>query len=87
MQSRHCGSKTYNVYIEYEPNSNGYDSIKSYYCKCNSGCRKVGMCSHTCSVIWFLGFARHNVNTCSRYKNMIEMFDTECQETSENDEM
>lgn len=31
-------------------------SVKSWYCKCKTGSRVVGMCAH---VIWYLGYASH----------------------------
>ena len=32
----------------------------AWYCKCRAGARVVGVCSHIASVLWYLGFARHN---------------------------
>ena len=32
----------------------------AWYCKCRAGARVVGVCSHIGSVLWYLGFARHN---------------------------
>ena len=86
IQSRHKTSKQYNVYIEYEPNSTGYDSIKRYFCKCNTGCRTVGMCSHITSIIWYLGFVRHQKDYTLKYKDLLKIFDTEAQEESENED-
>jgi hypothetical protein len=35
-------------------------TISAWYCKCRAGARVVGVCSHIASVLWYLGFARHN---------------------------
>jgi len=36
--------------------------IKGYYCTCRSGARTIGTCAHVSSVLWFLGYARHQEN-------------------------
>lgn len=36
--------------------------IMGYYCTCKTGSRTVGCCAHISSVLWFLGFARHEAN-------------------------
>lgn len=36
--------------------------IFSYYCTCKAGARTLGTCAHVASVLWFLGYARHQVN-------------------------
>lgn len=33
--------------------------IFGYYCTCRSGARTLGCCAHVASVLWFLGYARH----------------------------
>ena len=33
--------------------------ITGVYCTCKSGARVVGSCSHVASILWYLGFARH----------------------------
>jgi len=60
MESRFSGAKkTHNVWIEYDPSKSGVNAITGYYCKCKQGARTVGCCSHSCSVMWFLGHQRH----------------------------
>lgn len=54
MQSRHTSSKTYQLWKKYEDGD-----IIAWYCKCRAGARVVGMCAHTASIVWYLGFARH----------------------------
>ncbi|KAJ8916939.1 hypothetical protein NQ315_013411 [Exocentrus adspersus] len=36
--------------------------ISGYYCTCQSGARSLGTCAHVASVLWYLGFARHQPN-------------------------
>lgn len=39
------------------------EPITGYYCTCVSGSRILGSCAHVASVLWFLGYARHQPNT------------------------
>ncbi|XP_024884657.1 uncharacterized protein LOC112462835 [Temnothorax curvispinosus] len=43
-------------------NADDADPITGYYCTCQSGARTLGACAHVTSVIWFLGYARHQVD-------------------------
>jgi len=45
--------------IEFTSFGIGMSSIEGFCCTCKVGARVVGMCSHLCSVIWFLSYARH----------------------------
>lgn len=36
--------------------------ILGYYCTCKSGARTLGCCAHVASVLWYLGWARHQVH-------------------------
>ena len=56
IRSRHTSSKTYNLWIEY---STGLSPITGWFCTCKSGVRVVGCCAHIASVLWYLGFERH----------------------------
>lgn len=33
--------------------------IMGYYCTCRTGARTLGTCAHIVSILWYLGFARH----------------------------
>ncbi|KAJ8720645.1 hypothetical protein PYW08_006110 [Mythimna loreyi] len=61
IKSRHIGQKVYYVYILYEtePINNNLDDILSYYCSCIVGNRTLGCSCHVMTVIWYLGWARH----------------------------
>lgn len=41
---------------------NEEDPILGYYCTCQSGSRTLGTCAHIASVLWYLGYARHQEN-------------------------
>ena len=56
IQSRHTSAGSYNLWIEYGP---GLEPIKGCFCKCKSDSRIVGCYAHIASVMWFLGFYRH----------------------------
>jgi hypothetical protein len=55
IHSRHISSKQYILWIQFTEST-----ISAWYCKCHAGARVVGVCSHIASVLWYLGFARHN---------------------------
>lgn len=45
------------------------NSIEGYYCTCRSGARTLGTCAHVASVLWYLGYTRHQQNI--RYPSTI----------------
>lgn len=47
--------------INDEDNAND-STVLSYYCTCKAGARTLGTCAHVASVLWFLGYARHQAN-------------------------
>lgn len=59
IRSRHKQSKTYNCYIQYQPEAIGASAINRYYCDCPNGTRTIGCCSHVATVIFFLSHARY----------------------------
>ena len=59
IKSRHRNAVKYQLAIEYNGEN---DPISGYYCTCRSGARTLGTCCHVASVIWFLGYARHQPN-------------------------
>jgi len=69
IQSRHTSSKKYMLWIEYDE---AY--VTSWYCKCHAGARVLGTCAHVSSVIWFLGFARHQASI-SGVRNWAEVLE------------
>lgn len=69
IYSRHRNATKYQLWIAYksldededDQDEDDQDSpVLGYYCTCPSGARTLGTCAHIASVIWFLGFARHN---------------------------
>lgn len=63
IYSRFRNAKKHQIFISYsnerEEGNNLDDLILGYYCTCQSGARTLGTCAHVTSVLWFLGFARH----------------------------
>lgn len=55
LQSRHVSSKKHLLWIRYSDSS-----VTAWYCRCRTGARVVGVCSHIAAVIWFLGYAQRN---------------------------
>ena len=65
IQSRHPSSTRYFIYILIDKlifaneEKDGVDAVSCYYCSCPNGFRTVGCCAHVATVLWFLGFGRH----------------------------
>jgi len=69
IESRYTKNKTHQIWIKYNSELEGCQGITGYYCTCKTGARVVGCCSHIASVIWYLGYGRHEPglklpNTC-----------------------
>lgn len=63
MPSRFRTQGRYNLWIHYEPNAEvNANPIRGYYCDCIAGARTLGSCAHVASVLWYLGYARHEEN-------------------------
>lgn len=64
VRSRHHSNKIYYTYVLLKNNqSNDWqDMICGYYCSCVIGKRTVGSCAHVMTLIWYLGWARHQEN-------------------------
>jgi hypothetical protein len=54
IQSKHSNRKKYDVWLQYTS-----ARVESWYCRCKSGPRDLGCCSHVACLIYYLGFARH----------------------------
>lgn len=60
IKSRFVSARQYRTFVLYDSNAHGSNAILGYYCSCKNGLRTVGCCSHTMTVIYFLGFAQYN---------------------------
>ena len=61
IQSRHSKNVTHILWIQYVKGP--VRPIIGWYCTCKIGSRVVGCCAHIASVLWFLGYDRHQNNT------------------------
>lgn len=59
IKSRHISRRQYYIYILIDNNVNGREGIIEYCCNCIVGRRTVGCCAHTMTLVWYLGWARH----------------------------
>jgi hypothetical protein len=65
LQSRHRSSIRYFIYIlidkavQVDEEKDGDDSVSGYSCSCPNGLRTVCCCAHVATVLWYLGFGRH----------------------------
>lgn len=73
LYSRFRRAKTHHIFIAYrtaELQEDGNDEddedqnelILGYYCTCQSGARTLGSCAHVAMVLFYLGYARHELN-------------------------
>lgn len=62
IKSRHISRRMYYVYILISNGVNGREGIKEYCCNCIVGRRTVGCCAHVMTLVWYLGWARHENN-------------------------
>ena len=58
IRSRHKSQTKYNVWIQFEDSD---DPIKDYYCQCPTGTRTIGMCAHTASILYYLGYVSYHL--------------------------
>ncbi|XP_018401795.1 PREDICTED: uncharacterized protein LOC108778963 [Cyphomyrmex costatus] len=63
IQSRHTSSKLYNLWIQYNI---GINPIAGWYCQCKAGARVVGCCAQCASVLWYLAYARYEINSTNK---------------------
>ena len=61
IQSRHRSSVRYFIYIllDIDKIMRGVEAILEYTCQWQQGNGTVGCCAHIMTVLWFLGFGRH----------------------------
>ncbi|KYN23462.1 hypothetical protein ALC57_04098 [Trachymyrmex cornetzi] len=64
MKSRYRGGKHHHIFVLFDKALTGRNSIKEYFCTCESGARTVGCCSHIMTIIWYLGYGQyHEIST------------------------
>lgn len=61
IQSRHIRSRTYYSYVVIDRQKSGREAIAHYYCSCLCARRTVGYCAHIMCVVWYLGWARNQI--------------------------
>jgi len=69
VYSRHTNATKYQLWIQFQdegaddalPRPIG-EPITGWYCRCKQGARTLGCCAHIASIIWYLGYARHQQN-------------------------
>ena len=65
IQSKHSNRKQYNALIKYDSTS-----VQEWCCQCPNGNNTIGCCSHICSIIWYLGLARHDHHQPKQVSNL-----------------
>ena len=68
IRSRFTFTTIHNTWIQYSKNPN--KPITHWYCTCRAGARVLGTCSHTVSVLWYLGYAQHDQTALTKKSSM-----------------
>ena len=68
IRSRFSSAVIHNTWIEYSKNPN--QPITNWYCSCRAGARVLGTCSHTTSVLWYLGYAQYDETSLNKKSSM-----------------
>ncbi|KAJ8314676.1 hypothetical protein KUTeg_006826, partial [Tegillarca granosa] len=56
IQSRHSKNTIHTLWIRYDVDE---QDVSGWYCTCKVGARIIGCCAHIASVLWYLGYGRH----------------------------
>jgi len=71
VYSRHTNAAKYQLWVQFQDEDVEDDDqlprpfeepIRGWYCRCKQGARTLGCCAHIASIIWYLGYARHEQN-------------------------
>ncbi|XP_063373452.1 uncharacterized protein LOC134661345 [Cydia amplana] len=62
IRSRFRNAVKHQLWIAFQNEIPEEEPILAYYCKCKTGARTIGCCAHVASVVWYLGYARHQEN-------------------------
>lgn len=74
--SRYTRLSKHQLWIAFNPNMEDEEEdepILGYYCTCKTGARTLGTCAHVASVLWFLGFARHEPNVKYPWTTLLDV--------------
>ncbi|XP_050508545.1 uncharacterized protein LOC126885834 [Diabrotica virgifera virgifera] len=79
VYSRFRQATKHQLWIAFQPlhleNDGDNILIDGYYCTCKTGARTVGSCAHVASVLWYLGYARHDANVSSTSEQEKKQFE------------
>jgi len=65
MKSRYRSGKYHYIFVLIDKAKTERDSIREYYCTCESGARTAGCCSHVMTIVWFLGIVNCKLHISS----------------------
>ncbi len=68
IRSRFTFTTIHNTWIQYSKNPDKH--ISYWYYTCPAGARVLGTCSHTVSVLWYLGYAQHDHTALTKKSSM-----------------
>lgn len=67
VKSRFVSKTCHRVYVLIDKKTIGHDSVLAYCCTCKAGNRTVGCCSHVMSLIYYVCYAKGEVNEISKH--------------------
>lgn len=69
IQSRHSKNSQHTLWIKYSlEDTSTHCSVSGWYCTCKVGARVVGCCAHVASVLWYIGYQRHQEGVLAQEK-------------------
>ena len=74
IRSRFRNSTKYATYILLDRDKIGLVAIVEYCCQCKNGLRTVGCCAHIMTIVWFLGWARHQPSILFPAQKLDDLF-------------
>lgn len=85
ISPRFVTARKYRTFVLFDENGRGHDAILGYYCSCKNGLRTVGCCSHTMTVIYYLGFAQYNGGVKEPSQHSRDVFKRQQNDDGEHD--
>ncbi|XP_021339896.1 uncharacterized protein LOC110441121 [Mizuhopecten yessoensis] len=74
IQSRHSKNSVHTLWIKYILEDMSCP-ISGWYCTCKVGARVVGCCAHVASVLWYIGYQRHQDDPLAKGKKLAQCLD------------
>lgn len=74
IKSRFIKIIKHETFVLFDRNGSTREAIGGYCCSCKIGLRTIGCCSHTMTILYYLGFAHRNGGTSKVAKHLDNVF-------------